>query len=145
MRSMDATQIAGVIRNPIFKMQYVKFVVGRVFHVYEETDEKYVPLTYTPCLILTSAIKHNRAMSRINYIPIENLCERIQFELKVMDEQDVANEAAAAAVSTNLLVVQCINENATITKSDEPAVAVINNVSPSLPSPAPPALVVEEI
>ena len=57
----------------------------------------------------------------------------------------MANEAAAAAVSTNLLVVESVNENATITKSDEPAVAVINNVSPLLPSPAPPAIVVEEI
>ena len=142
VRSMDATQIAGVIRNPIFKMQYVKFVVGRVFHIYEETDEKYVALTYTPCLILTSAIKHNRAMSRINYIPIEDLCERIQFELKVMDEQDVANEAAA--VSTNLLVVHSVNENASISKSEEPAVAVINNVSLSQPPP-PPEIVVEEI
>jgi hypothetical protein len=138
---MDATQIAGVIRNPIFKMQYVRFVVGRVFNVYEETDEKYVPLTYTPCLILTSAIKHNRAMSRINYIPIENLYERIQFELKVMDEQDVANEAAA--VSNNMLVVQSVNENATITKPEEPAVDIINKVSP--PQLQPPKILVEEI
>ena len=151
--SMDSTQIAGVIRNPAIRMQYVKFVVARVFHVYEETDEKYVPLTYTPCLILTSAIKHNRAMSRINYIPINNLSERIQFQLKHMDEQDILNEAAAAAATASTseaLVEKNVNESSpkiATSNLQETSVAVVTKPSPNYPSPLcpPPAIVIEEV
>jgi hypothetical protein len=136
VRSMDSTQISGVIRNPMFKMQYVKFVVGRVFHIYDESDENYVHLDYTPCLILTSQIRHNRAMSRINHLPIHNLSERIQFELKHIDEQDMLNAAAAAATVAveGSVVEKTIDE----TKNKD------STVQPPLHSINLPAIVIEE-
>jgi hypothetical protein len=141
VRSMDSTQVSGVIRNPMFKMQFVKFVVGRVFHIYDESDENYVHLDYAPCLILTSQIRHNRAMSRINHLPIHDLGERIQFELKHIDEQDMLNVAATAAVEGSAISVEkTIDE----TKSKDETAHVSAVVQPQMPSINLPAIVIEE-
>jgi hypothetical protein len=127
-------------------MQFVKFVVGRVFHIYDESDENYVHLDYAPCLIQTSQIRHNRAMSRINHLPIHDLGERIQFELKHIDEQDMLNAAAAAAAATAAVEGSAISVEKTIdeTKSKDEMAHVSAAVQPQMPSINLPAIVIEE-
>ena len=107
---MDSTQIAGVIRHPTLRMQHVKIVVARVFHMYDEQDERYVALDYEPCLILTSALMNNRAMSHISYLPIHTLHERIGAEIKNMALEDAKAQLNALKVENETSVIKIENE-----------------------------------
>ena len=96
VRCMDATRVSGVMRKLIFRMQCVTFVVARSFQECdndddENDDENFMPLDYTPYLILTSVFKQNSAMGHINHLPLHSLSERIQYEAKHVNEQEFSN------------------------------------------------------
>ena len=62
--------------------------------MYEESDENYVQLDYTPTLIPTALLMNHRAMSRINYLPLSDLQERLGIE-----KENIALEDAQAEMN----------------------------------------------
>ena len=93
VRSMDSTQISGVLRQPSMKMHNVKIIIARDFHILEKSDPNYIELTYEPFLIERSAITNNRAVSKINHYPIKTLKHRIEKELGLLAIADAKAEA----------------------------------------------------
>jgi len=103
VRCMDATRVSGVMRKPIFRMQYVTFVVARSFQECDDDEneniaENFMPLDYMPYLILTSVFKQNSAMGHINHLPLHSLSERIQYEAKHVNEQEFLSTTSVASV-----------------------------------------------